>query len=189
MRLDWCRKLASGRHRNGWPRDTFSEKTISAITSSATRETRLERLGFGESAERTPSSSKLAIRERIEANIAESVLARDSSNFSKYSEWPLGDGFVLNASQRLTLLPGQVVDRFGSAQGRFAAERDTPYRARALKPGSDGAPYHVYEVILPLEVTAGPTRPWFGYEGGGTQFMFDDSIRVLLERGALREKK
>jgi filamentous hemagglutinin len=35
---------------------------------------------------------------------------------------------------------------------------------------------------------AGPAKPWFGYTGMGTQYKFDQSIRSLLESGALAKK-
>ncbi len=133
--------------------------------------------------------SQAAIRERVLTNIAESTQARISSNFGRFNEWPSNNGFVAGASERYTLFPGQLVDRYGSAQGTFGAEFGTSYRARALKPGSDSAPYHAYEVTQPIEVIAGPARAWFGYEGGGIQYKFDESFRNLLGRGVLREKK
>lgn len=135
------------------------------------------------------SARNESIRQRVLANIGESKAARKASNFEKHNEWPPNDGFTPGTSERYTLWPGQLVDRYGSIQGKFAAEYGTPYRARALKPGSDGKPYHAYEVTQPIEVTAGSSRSWFGYEGGGSQYKFDQSIRTLLDRGMLREKK
>lgn len=76
------------------------------------------------------------------ANIAESKAARESSNFGNFNEWPSNNGFIEKASERYTLWPGQMVDRYGSTQGTFVAEYRTSYRARALKPGSDSLPYH-----------------------------------------------
>ena len=88
-----------------------------------------------------------------------------------------------------TLWPGQRVDRYGSTQGTFAAEYGTAYRARALKPGSDNLPYRTYEVTRPVEVTSGLVKPWFGYEGKGMQYKFDESINSLLKNGTLRPKQ
>ena len=136
--------------------------------------------------------SQAAIRARVEANIAESAAARASSKFDQFArskEWPPNNGFVVGASERFTLWPGHVVDRFGSMQGSFVAEYGTAYRARALKPGSDRLPYHAFEVTQPIEVTAGPARGWFGYEGGGMQYKFDESVSQLIARGALRKKQ
>ncbi len=139
----------------------------------------------------TSSLSQTAIRARVETNIAESAAARNSSNFKTYTrnEYPPYDGFVIGKDESYTLWPGQFVDRLGSIQGKYAAEYGTSYRARAMKPGSDSLPYHAYEVAQPIQVTAGPARGWFGYEGGGIQYKFDESIRNLLERGALRLKQ
>ncbi|MHA3016598.1 Filamentous hemagglutinin / adhesin [Cupriavidus necator] len=131
-------------------------------------------------------ASQAAIRARVEGNVAESAAARAGSNFNKLNEWPPNNGFVPGTGERYTLFPGQFVDRYGSVQGTFVAEAGASYRSRALRPGSDSAPYHVYEVTRPIEVTAGPTRPWFGYEGMGTQYKFDESVRNLINRGALR---
>lgn len=131
--------------------------------------------------------SQAAIRSRVEANVAESSAARASSNFGSLNEWPPQNGFVPGTAERYTLFPGQLVDRYGSVQGTFVAEAGASYRSRALRPGSDSAPYNVYEVTRPIEVTAGPARPWFGYEGMGTQYKLDESVRNLIQRGALRK--
>ena len=134
------------------------------------------------------TAEQAAIRERVRANVAESARASGTSNFGKLNEWPSDNGFVPGAYERYTLWPGQTVDRYGSAQGSYAAQYGTSYRARGLKPGSDSLPYKVYEVTQPITVTAGPAKAWFGYEGGGMQYKFDESIRNLLARGVLRAK-
>jgi hypothetical protein len=70
------------------------------------------------------------------------------------------------------------VDRFGAETGSYLAPAGTSYAKRALPPQSldtfpDGPPYnyHVYVVIRPFRVDAGPIAPWFGQKGGGVQFV------------------
>ncbi|WP_416054434.1 TNT domain-containing protein [Pectobacterium polonicum] len=111
--------------------------------------------------------------------------ARESSNLSDYNEWPPNRGFDGDSS-KFTLLPGSTIDRYGSEYGTFASPEGTPYRDRALKPGSDGRPYNLYEVTKPITVDAGDIKGWFGYEGGGTQYELPDKIINLLDNGSLK---
>jgi hypothetical protein len=57
-----------------------------------------------------------------------------------------------------------------------------PYALRSIPPQSlDGTPaagcnYHVYRVLKPLEVHAGPIAPWFAQPGWGEQYQLDGSL-------------
>ncbi|WP_027941053.1 TNT domain-containing protein [Amycolatopsis taiwanensis] len=82
------------------------------------------------------------------------------------------DGFTV-----FNLVPGQVIDRFGSNGGRFFSPFGAPFSQRALPPSSldtlDQAHpfgYHVFRVIAPFTVQAGTSAPWFGQPGGGLQY-------------------
>ncbi|WP_174866712.1 TNT domain-containing protein [Pectobacterium polaris] len=77
-----------------------------------------------------------------------------SSNFSDHNEWPPNRSFDGDSS-KFTLLPSSTIDRYGTEYGTFASPEGVPYRYRALKPGSDGRPYNVYEVVKPITVDAG----------------------------------
>ena len=56
---------------------------------------------------------------------------------------------------------------------------------RALPPGADDGAYSVFKVVEPLTVEAGQVAPAFGSFGGGTQYFMPDSIKRLLESGAI----
>lgn len=98
--------------------------------------------------------------------------------------WPANDGFKGQAA-KLTLQPGTRIDRYGSEYGTFVCPEGVPYEMRSLAPGSETKPYNVYEVRKPVEVLAGEIAPWFDQPGGGIQYMFDKSIRELIEAGIL----
>ncbi|MES4907045.1 MULTISPECIES: TNT domain-containing protein [unclassified Streptomyces] len=105
--------------------------------------------------------------------------------------WVLINGTPLHVT--VTLQPGQKVDLFGSGFGHFLAPAGTPFAERALPPSSlntlDPAfpfGYHLYEVVQPFTVEAGPIRPWFAQPGGGLQYLTTPSIPQLVAAGNLR---
>ena len=130
------------------------------------------------------SKCKSFDRNKVLKNIEASKLARSSSNFSKMNEWPPNRGF-LGQSVKYTLLPGSRIDRYGHEYGTFVSPEGVPYRARALKPGTDGKTYTVYEVKKPLTVDAGEIAPWFGYEGRGIQYELPDRVINLIKNETL----
>lgn len=85
----------------------------------------------------------------------------------------------------MRLEPGAVIDRFGG-DGKYVSPTGTGYRARALPPGTDRAPFKAFEVLRPFDVDAGTVRPWFGYEGLGTQYKLPQSVFSLEDAGYLR---
>jgi len=99
--------------------------------------------------------------------------------------WPANDGFA-GTQTTSTLQPGVRVDRFGAETGRFVSPAGTPLHQRSLPAGSHTRPFHVYEVVRPVDVQAGRVAPWFGQSGGGTQFQFNQSIGDLVNSGVLR---
>ena len=113
----------------------------------------------------------------VDANFLEGFASR---------EWPPNAGF-LGDSSKLTLEPGAIIDRYGGYRGTYAAPDGTGYRARALKPGTDRAPFRSFEVLKPIEVDAGLVRSWFGYEGLGTQYKLPRSVLDLMDSGHLRK--
>lgn len=98
--------------------------------------------------------------------------------------WPANDGFRGEAV-KMTLQPGTRIDRYGSEYGTFVCPEGVPYEMRSLAPGSETKPYNVYEVKKTVEVLSGEIAPWFDQPGGGIQYMFDKSIRELIEAGIL----
>lgn len=90
--------------------------------------------------------------------------------------YPSNNGFA-DGFTDFDLVPGQVIDRFGSNGGRFFSPFGAPFTQRALPPSSlntlDRAypfGYHVFRVITSFTVRAGTIAPWFGQPGGGLQY-------------------
>lgn len=102
--------------------------------------------------------------------------------------WPSNNGFASSAPG--TLKPGTVIDRFGKDTGRYAGQPGATVGQRGMAQGADAAPYTQYEVLKPLPAEIGPASPVpaFGAEGGATQYMFQQSIRDLVEQGFLRAR-
>ncbi|MCG3734537.1 glycohydrolase toxin TNT-related protein, partial [Vibrio cincinnatiensis] len=127
----------------------------------------------------TNDSVTTSIREQVLANIAESKVARESSNFNapkvglSSREWPPFPGSINQVEADFTLLPGTLIDRFGPPKGAFLSPEGTSYSARALKPGTAREDYYVYEVLKPLTIKVGEIRPWFGEVGNGLQYRLD----------------
>lgn len=45
--------------------------------------------------------------------------------------------------------------------------------------------YHVYRVLQPITVLAGPIAPWFGQRGQGVQYVANISAEVMLNQTIL----
>ncbi|WP_224276257.1 TNT domain-containing protein [Nocardioides lacusdianchii] len=98
------------------------------------------------------------------------------------------DGFD-GPPQPNSVEPGDVLDRYGPADGAYASPSGTPFDQRALPPSSVGSDYTQYEVLKPLpeSVTEGRIAPWFEQPGGGVQYMFDKPMSWYVENGYLRK--
>lgn len=46
--------------------------------------------------------------------------------------------------------------------------------------------YHVYSVIKPFKVLAGPIAPWFGQPGQGVQYQTTVNVATLIADGYLK---
>lgn len=101
-------------------------------------------------------------------------------------KWPSNFGFK-STPTRATLGKGTKFSRYGEGTGSFASPEGTPYTKRALPPGSETKPLNTYEVLKPFEVSEGEVAPWFGEEGGGTQYKFDTSVDNLIKEGYIRK--
>ena len=103
-------------------------------------------------------------------------------NSDMSAKWPSNGGFThpLTDSDIITLQPGTVIDRYGYVGGSYLSPINTPYKARAVEPGTISKPYNVYVVKEPIRVYAGEVAPWFGMTGGGTQYYLGDGITVQL---------
>ncbi|KAF9282911.1 hypothetical protein BGZ88_010788 [Linnemannia elongata] len=113
--------------------------------------------------------------------------------------YPDNNGFVISTSNvpikgNATLQAGTFVDRFGSEYGSFISPAEAPYPQRAIPPSnlntSKDQPlypfnYHVYKVVKPFVVEAGPIAPYFGQPGAGTQYHTFSNIMTLIKDGYL----
>lgn len=102
--------------------------------------------------------------------------------------FPPNDGFGTDTNSQViatevTLVPGQLLDRFGNEFGTFLAPARTKYGERSIPPSNLNTEdprypynYHLYRVKKPTTVCAGPTAPWFEQPGGGVQYV--TTIRV-----------
>lgn len=96
-----------------------------------------------------------------------------------YALTPLGVPII----SQVTLIQGQLVDRFGSEGGSYLAPDGTPYAARGIPPESlnpfpGGQPcnYSRYRVVKPFPVDAGPIAPALGQSGFGMQYVLDTTL-------------
>lgn len=108
-----------------------------------------------------------------------------ASKALELSRWPANDGFLHEPVETI-LKAGTRVDRFGGDAGRFTAPVGTPLPQRAMRLGSEKAPYSVFELQQDITVRGGITAPAFGQAGGGVQYLFPESMSSLLESGAVR---
>lgn len=118
--------------------------------------------------------------------------------------YPPHDGFLTVAGHVVEydqkLAPGTEVDRFGYPGGAYLAPEHTLFIQRALPPQSLNSPgeaplanYHLYCVLKPFDVEAGPIAPWFGQVGLGLQYKLvpgeNGSVSSLLANGYLVEER
>ncbi len=102
--------------------------------------------------------------------------------------YPPDDGFLIidgrTAAHPEVLQPGKRIDRFGAPSGKFLAQDGESYGGRAIPPqnlnspgGTTQSDYHLYCVLAPFQVEAGPAQPWFEQPGLGTQYVLDTSFQ------------
>ncbi len=134
------------------------------------------------------SNTSSATRARIEAKIAESRAARESSNFGDYYKgegrvqeqlgiWPPNRG-AYGPVENVTIQPGEYLDRFGFPGGTFVSPAKSPFKGdnlafetRSLPSYKQNDPYNVYEVLKPIEnAPRSKILPWFGQPGKGVQY-------------------
>jgi RHS repeat-associated protein len=108
-----------------------------------------------------------------------------STSIQKF--YPNNDGYI-GARQRKFLMPGEKFDRYGGTDySRFFSPAGTPEGARALPPGTAGQKLRTFEVVKPFEVEYGNVAPAYGELGMGTQITTPVRLKVLLDRGIIRE--
>ena len=96
-----------------------------------------------------------------------------------YQRTPLGVPVVGPVS----LIEGQLIDRFGSEGGTYLSPQGTPYAARGIPPESlnpfpGGQPcnYYRYRVLKPFSVNSGPIAPALGQPGFGLQYVLSNTL-------------
>ncbi|MGL4589916.1 MAG: glycohydrolase toxin TNT-related protein, partial [Mycoplasmatales bacterium] len=105
------------------------------------------------------------------------------------TKWPPNDGAVAGTEFTRILQPGEFIDRYGDASGRYTSPLGTQYGQRSLAPGSNKKGYHRYKVIEPFEVNGAKVAPWFDEPGGGIQYMSKQTINELVHSGKIKEIK
>ena len=132
-------------------------KGVAAGVRGATTAVRASRAVQAIQGSRVAQAIRTARGGRVGANRPITALARQ--------ELTSDDGFLLGYSEKTTLQPGTRIDRFGAETGRFSAPEGTAFGSRGLPPAASEGQYAVYEVLKPLDVSAGLTAPAFGQPG------------------------
>ena len=101
--------------------------------------------------------------------------------------YPANNGAVKGTEKMTHLMPGDIVDRFGSEGGKYLAPANTAVEKRALPYNTDLSNYHQYEVVKPFQVEESIIAPAFRQPGGGTQYRSNVSIEKLLKHGIIKE--
>ena len=103
------------------------------------------------------------------------------------SYYPPNDGAVLTTKNKMYLLKGERIDRYGSFKGNFFAPEGTNLDMRALPYNADTSLYTKFEVLKPFEVESSRIAPAFGKPGGGIQYRAPFSAEWLLKHGIIKE--
>ncbi|KAK0643901.1 hypothetical protein B0T16DRAFT_494842 [Cercophora newfieldiana] len=119
----------------------------------------------------------------------------------KWWIYPSDLGYTLNdegvpIKGNITLRAGTLIDRFGGEGGNFSAPAGAPYMQRSLPPSNLDFPegeypyfpynYHLYRVMKPFVVIAGPIAPWFGQPGQGVQYELYQNLSLLVALSYLK---
>ncbi|MGK5059464.1 glycohydrolase toxin TNT-related protein [Janthinobacterium sp. LB2P49] len=101
--------------------------------------------------------------------------------------WPANRGFN-DIPTKFSILPMTNIDRFGYPGGTFVSPQGVKFSHRALPQSyQNGKPYHVYQVLKPIQVDAGLAAPWFNQVGMGMQYELPLPVDDLIKNGSLIE--
>jgi len=121
-----------------------------------------------------------------------------NSKEQRWDEFPDNDGFVKGTEKSNDQLQtGDKFVRWGESDmhpdyhtknqlGRYAAPEGTQYGEISLKGGEEDRIKYEFEAQNPVEVTSGTAAPFYGQEGGGTQYKFNEPIDTLWEKGDVK---
>lgn len=113
----------------------------------------------------------------------------EDGNGAEYS-WPPGELFPEGGAScgvPVTLAPGELIDRFGTAEGRVFAPVNTPFTERSLPAALLDSGYHRYRVCAPLPAWRATSAPWFEQPGGGIRLRTTYPTADLLALGYLED--
>ncbi|MDI6619748.1 MAG: TNT domain-containing protein [Clostridiales bacterium] len=99
--------------------------------------------------------------------------------------YPPNNG-ALGATERIYLMPGDQIDRFGKLGGRYFSPAGTPVEMRSLPSNADLSQYRAFEVVKPFEVESSTIAPAFNQIGLGTQYCSPVSAEILLNREIIK---
>ena len=97
------------------------------------------------------------------------------------------NGFTDGKSHDIILMPGTLIDRYGSGpRGRYFSPAGSSFESRALPPYLKNESPTTYWVLKPFMVKSGEIAPWFGQPGGGIQYftgyeIWDDEFNEWVE--------
>jgi Tuberculosis necrotizing toxin len=138
------------------------------------------RLGPATTPNRGAVALELAGYRRFDGMTRQRFIARYWDASTGSWKYPPDNGFLLIYGKpvefRLTLEPGESLDRYGSLYGSFLAPAGSLYSARSIPPSNlDDSPgftcnYHAYRILKAFKVEAGPVAPAFGQPGLGLQY-------------------
>ena len=106
-------------------------------------------------------------------------------------KWPSNNGFVEEIPNEVTVNTSLILDRYGELTGQFMANATDSYESRALAPHSEKAKHYYYKPTEEFTMVAGTAAPWFGSNGGATQYLKYNTngdiytVEELLKEGLL----
>ena len=168
-----------GQKAGEWFRDNFDKIQEAVRRHQEQQQKRLEQ--GQDSGNESLYNQASDIKQRLSSSPRTGPEWRDSEGRIKYPE---NNGFHSPPIQT-SLEPGTLVDRYGHERGRYLSPAGTPFEQRAIPVESLDTPYTVYRVVKTLPVQAGPIEPWFGQPGMGTQYLVEDSVSDLINKGYL----
>ncbi len=159
-----------------------STKTAEAVTATTAAESdeTAEALGNDE----VGSERRIAAKDpRVRSDLEPKWITEDGE-----LRWPPNNG-VDGVERADALLPGKLIDRYGSEFGTFASPVGARFETRSLPYDPSALPYHQYEVLKPIDCSSGKAAAWFDQPGGALQYRLPTSVRDLVAQGFLRPIK
>jgi len=120
-------------------------------------------------------SSKTAIAAE---DLTKAAAKTETALATKYPANPA----ITGTTESTFLMPGQVIDRYGSLSGKWFSTPGTSYGARSIPPGF--SPYTQFKVLKPFEVQKSLASPGFfnGQTGFGIQLQSPVGADILIKR-------